>query len=199
MMGFLAGFGEGLEDGGEVVGLMEGEDLPAEGLPFGFQGVSIEDGAGIAVNLLVVSVYDGDQVIYPVVGGEEGGFPDLAFVDFAIAEYDIDFVGVVGEPFAQGIADSYGEALAERAGSDSYARKAFFGGRVTLQTAINAPKGCQLRHRKITPSGQHTIPSGTNMSIGKNEDVLSEASGVPGVGLEPKIRKIKSCQNVRHA
>jgi hypothetical protein len=50
---------------------MEGEDLPAEGLPLSFQGVSIEDGAGIAVNLLVVSVYDGDQVIYLVVGGEE--------------------------------------------------------------------------------------------------------------------------------
>jgi hypothetical protein len=37
------------------------------------------------------------------------------------------------------------------------------------------------------------------MPIGKNEDVLSEAGGVPGVWLEPKMRKIKSCQNVRHS
>ena len=67
-----------------------------------------------------MSAEDG-EIFELVVAGEFGGFPDLAFGEFAVADEDVDARGAFIEARADGQACAYREALAQRAGGCVYA------------------------------------------------------------------------------
>src|SRR6516225_9608371 len=88
---------------------------PAEGLPLRGDRLDRGDGVDRAVHLGVVGVQQDGQAGEPVVGGEHGGLPDLALLEFAVADHGEHAPVAVLQPVGQGEADRGRQALAERA------------------------------------------------------------------------------------
>src|SRR5271157_82194 len=86
----LGGFGfvKRLLDGREVVAV-DLDGVPPESPPFLGQGRDFHDGAHEAVELDAVVIHNRHHVVELVERPRHGGFPDLAFLDFAIARHDV--------------------------------------------------------------------------------------------------------------
>jgi hypothetical protein len=78
---------------GKVVAV-EFAGVPAEGGPFVAEGGEGHDFVAAAGGLPFVVIDDDHEAFDFLSGGEEGGFPDAAFVAFAVAEADEDAPGV---------------------------------------------------------------------------------------------------------
>jgi len=91
-----------------------------------FSGVNFSyDGKHKVLEGVEFSVSPGQHVA--LVGGEEGAFPDRAFIEFAIAHHgEHPLIGAT-QTGAEGEADSDGKAVAERAGGRLHTRKAGIG------------------------------------------------------------------------
>ncbi|EJX04008.1 hypothetical protein EVA_07885 [gut metagenome] len=75
---------------------------PSERFPFGFQIAKSCNIFDIAVNLLVVPVCNGCQIVYSVVRCKHSGLPYLAFLRFSVAYHHIDGVVVTVQFLAKG-------------------------------------------------------------------------------------------------
>ena len=73
------------DDGAHVM-TIHLDRLPAEGLELRADVIETGYVTNVAVNLQVVVVDDGNEIVKMVVGGEHGRFPDLPLLDFAVAE-----------------------------------------------------------------------------------------------------------------
>ena len=77
---------------------------------------------GVAVDLQMVAVDDGDEVVQVLMGGPHGGLPNLALLALAVAEQAEYALGLARQLQAGGHAGGDGQALAERAGGNLDAR-----------------------------------------------------------------------------
>ena len=114
---------------------VDGDDVEAERLHLRIDRRAVHDLFRRAVDLQTVEVDDNAQVIQLEVRGEHEGLPDLAFLDFAVAQQGID-VDVFIQVFrALGHARRAGNALPQRAGAHIHARNEVHV-RVPLQIAV---------------------------------------------------------------
>jgi len=112
------------------------DGLPAEGSEFLAQVAVGHDLVTGAVQLEVVEVYKGDEVIQTVFAGGVGGFPDLTLLGFAVADNAEDFVilpvhlrrhchtGGAGQALAQGATEQASAIQEFSATADSIAENA---------------------------------------------------------------------------
>ncbi len=89
------------------------EDLPSEGLVFGTHVAKVHHVVGGAVNLFLVVVNDGDEVVNALGRGIHGGFPNLAFLLLAVAHKDENKVIVAIQPFGLCRTNGHRQALTE--------------------------------------------------------------------------------------
>ena len=110
--GVLAGEFQCVHQGLHVVAA-DFDDLPAESLVLGAQVAEAEHVVGGAVNLFLVVVDDGDEVVNAFGGGIHGGFPNLAFLLLTVAHEDEDEMFVAVQLLGLCRADGDGEALSQ--------------------------------------------------------------------------------------
>ena len=65
-----------------------------------------------------IFVHDNHEVLKRVVGCKQGTFPDWAFIDFAIADQGVGFLIGATQLGAHCHANTYREAVPQRAGGD---------------------------------------------------------------------------------
>ena len=100
---------------GEVVAV-DLDGVPAEGAPFVGQRLDFHDVLYEAVELDAVVVHDGDHVVDLVESAGHGGFPDLAFLDFAVAQQHVGAGRAAVEPRREPHSERQREPFAQRAG-----------------------------------------------------------------------------------
>ena len=173
------GVGEGLQDGRHIMAVGD-EGVPAKGFPLGLEVALAGHVVDIPVNLLVVPVGHGDQVVQPMMGGEQGRFPDLAFFTFPVAAEDVGEMRVAVQPFSEGDAGRGGETLAEGAGCLGDAREAAPDGRVTLEPGAEFAESGEFFDRDVAHAGEDGVIHRGQVAGGQDEDILILA--VPGPG-----------------
>ena len=168
---------EGLLDGIEVMAFGD-DDVPVPGRPLGgevtFTGY-LGDGA---VDLLAVPVGHGDEVVQLVEHGEHAGFPNLAFLGFAVTAQAIDEVVVLVQLLAEGETAGGGQALAQGTGGLEDAGEFPPHGGMALEAGTVGTESGEFAHRKITGTGEDGVIHRGHVTGGKDEHVLSFA--VPG-------------------
>ena len=85
------------------------DGVPAEGAPLVGQRLDFHDVLDEAIELDAVVVHDGDHVVDLVEGARHGRFPDLAFLDLAVAEHDVG----AGRPSVQAGGEPHPDAERE--------------------------------------------------------------------------------------
>ena len=162
---------------GDVMAV-ELEHVPAEGSPLVGQRLQFHDVLHETVELDAVVVHDGADVIDLVEGAEHGGFPDLAFLDFAVAQHHIDAGRAAVHPQREAHAQREGEAVAERTGGGlEHGEEAHV--RVALVDGAELAQGVQLVFGAVARFGQRGVEHRRGMALGKDEAV---AVGPLGVG-----------------
>ena len=112
---YQSGLGESVSKSGEVVTINLNR-VPAKGLPLAVEGFQIHDVTGPAVYLLVIAVYNRNQVVQLEVGGGHGGLPYLPLIALAVTEQGVDPVRLRAEATGQGYPDGKGQPLSQGAG-----------------------------------------------------------------------------------
>src|SRR5690606_40424498 len=79
----------GAEAGSAVVPV-DGDDVPVEGLELFAKRLDVHHVLYESVDLGLVVVQDGDQVVEPVLGRAHQRFPDLALLHLAVAEQAVE-------------------------------------------------------------------------------------------------------------
>ena len=196
----LAGLGQlkGFLDGVVVVTVGHNH-VPAPGFPFGgqvaFAGYLVHG----TVNLLAVPVCHGNEVVQFVEYGEHAGFPNLAFLGFAVSAEAVDKVIVLVQLFAQCQAAGGAQALAQGTGSLEDAGKSLAYGRVALQAGAHLAEAAQLTGREITGTGEDGIVHRGHVTGAQDEHVLSLAIACPGGGILVHLVEIQGGEDVRAA
>ena len=169
------GFGHAVQHLLHVVAVRDDYNGPHEGLELGFEVAEVHDLLGGAVDLLVVVVDGGDEVVNVFGSGKHDGFPNLAFLQLAVAVESIDKVAVAGHLFAEGGADAYAHALSEGAAGHADAGQPVFGGGMPLQAGAELAEGLQLLDGEKSAAGHGAIYDGGDVSLRHKEHVLSVA------------------------
>ena len=104
-----------LADGGEVVAV-DLERVPAERAPLFGQRRDFHDVLHEAIELDLVVIHDGHHVVELVKSAGHGGFPDLPFLDLAVAQHDVGARRAAVQPRREPHAERQRQALAQRAG-----------------------------------------------------------------------------------
>ncbi len=89
------------------------QDVPAEGGVLRGEGVHVHDLFDPAVNLKLVFVHDGAEVVEFVVARGHGRFPDVAFLLFTVTHDAKDAVGPAGQLCGQRAAHGDAQSLAQ--------------------------------------------------------------------------------------
>ena len=123
-----------------------------------------------AVDLKIVVVNEHEQVIQLIVRGEHHRFPDLAFLDLAVAEERIYAHAVSKTLCAERHARRRGYALAERAGGHVHAGREIHIG-MALQTAADMAERLELVHGEKAAVGEHRVERRSRMALGEHKAV----------------------------
>lgn len=177
------GFGHAVQHLLHVVAVGDDDDGPHEGLELGLEVAEVHDLLRSAVDLLVVVVDGGDEVVDVFGAGKHDGFPNLAFLQLAVAVEGVDKVVVVGHLFAQCGADADAKALAQRTAGHADAGEAVLGGGVALEARAELAEGFQLVDREKSAAGHGAVDDGRDVALRHEEHVLAvavhgEAGGV---------------------
>lgn len=180
------GLGHAIEHLLHVVTIVDDHHGPHKGLKFGTEVAEVHDLHGGTVDLLVVVVDGGDEVVDMLGTGEHDGFPDLSFLQLAVAVEGVYKVAVACHLFAKGSTDADAHALAKRAASHADAGEAVFGGGVPLQACAELAEGFKLFDGEETAAGHGAVDNGSNVSLRDEEHILVLAihGEVVGVVLE---------------
>ena len=174
--------------------------LPAEGLELRADVIETGYVTNVAVNLQVVVVDDGNEIVKMVVGGEHGRFPDLPLLDFAVAEQREDAalgaaVALLVNAHAERDARGNREPLAKRSGRDLDTGK-LLGIGVTLQTAVQLAQREQFVFGNIAELGERGVEHGRRMALRENEVIAFGMLRI-GFGIVHHAAKIERGDDVR--
>ena len=172
------------------------EHVPTEGFVFGAKVTEVKHVVCGAINLFLVVVDDGNEVVDALGRGIHGSFPNLAFLLLAITHEDEDEVLVAIETLSLGGANSNRETLTKRARGDADARQAFSRGRMALKTGAKTTEGSQLANGEIATTRQDAVEHRTDMAVGKEKHILAVAVHAEIGGVDLHLIEIKRCDNV---
>ena len=153
-------------------------DHPAEGPPLVCKGLDAQHIVDPAVDLHAVAVYDGNEVLQPVVAGGHGGFPDQTLLAFAVTQQNVGHIVLMVLLGRQGHTQADGQTVSQRAGAHVQAWYFVFV-RVTLEDGMVLTQRVQKRLVKEAALCQCGVQRRAGMSFGKNKAV---AVGPVGVG-----------------
>ena len=105
--------------------------------------------------------------------GKHDGFPDLTFLEFAVAVKGVYEVVVVGHLLAQGGSDADAETLAKGATGHADARKAVLSGGVSLETGAELAESLKLLDGEESAARHGAIYDGGDVALGDEEHVLT--------------------------
>ena len=132
------------------------DGVPVEGAPFFRQRIERHDVVHEAVQLDAIVIDDGHQVVDVLVAAEHGRFPDLPFLDLAVAENDVAFAKDVHPAWPPAPCRSRWRALAERTGG-SLERRDEAHIRMALINGAELPQRVQLILGRVTTFGHHAV------------------------------------------
>src|SRR5512139_1690007 len=89
------------------------EHVPAEGLPFVEDRFDLHDIVAAAVDLELIDIDNGAEIVQEVVARRHGCLPDLAFLRLSVAEEAVYAGGALVEPQPEGYSVCDGQALAQ--------------------------------------------------------------------------------------
>ena len=157
------------------------QHVPAEGLPLAGQVAQRHDLIGRAVELDLVPVHDGSEIIEPELHGRGGRLPDGALIELAVAEHGVHArIGMV-QLQAEGHALRGGQADAQRAGRHVHARRAH--ARVALQGAAGPAQGVHALGGQKALADQVAVEHGRGVALAEHEPVTVRIVGVRGVHM----------------
>ena len=146
------------------------DDVPAERLPFLRQRVGRHDVVDGAVELDVVAVDDGNEIVELKLRRAHGRLPDGALVELAVAH---DGVGVAVKPLelhAERHALRGAEADAERAGRHVDAARVR--GRVALEVGVDAAQRVHLGDGEVALLGEDAVEHRRGVALREDKAVL---------------------------
>lgn len=193
------GAGHAVEHLLHVVAVVDDDDLPEEALELGLEVAEGHDLLDGGVDLLVVVVDGGDEVVHVLGAGEHGGFPDLAFLELAVAVHGEDEVFVARHFLAEGGADADAEALTQRAAGHADARQVVRRGGVALQAGAEEAEGAELADGEVAAAGHGAVDDGGDVALADEEHVLAVAAHGEVLGLEVHDVPVHGHEPVRRA
>ena len=128
------------------------------------------------VNLLVVVVDGGYQVVYVLGASKHGGLPNLAFFELTVAVHGINEVLVARHLLAEGGADADAHALAEGAAGHADARQAVLGAGVALQAGAELAEAVELIDGEVTAARHGAVYDRRDVALADEEHVLALAT-----------------------
>jgi hypothetical protein len=138
--------------------------------PKDFQRLEVENVLHEAVELDAVVIDDRDNVVHLVERSEHRGFPDLPFLDLAIAQNDVHARREPVEFRADRHAEADRQPLAERAGGAlESGDKPFV--RMALVDRAQLAQSVQLIRRRVPTLRQHRVEHRRGVALGKQEAV----------------------------
>ena len=158
-----------------VVAVVDDNYCPHEGFELGFEVAEVHDLLCGAIDLLVVVVDGGNEVVDVFCAGKHDGFPYLAFLKLAVAVEGVDETFVASHFLAECGADADAEPLAEGAAGHADAGQAVFGGGVALQTCAELAEGFKLLDGEEAAAGHGAVDYRGDVALGDKEHVLSVA------------------------
>ena len=134
----------------------------------------------------MVVVDGGDEVVDVFGSGKHDGFPNLAFLQLAVAVEGVDEVVVAGHLFAESGADAYAHALSEGAAGHADAREAVLSGGVSLEAGAELAESLKFLDGEETAARHGAIDDGSDVALRDKEHVLAVAlhGEVGGVVVE---------------
>ena len=168
---------------GKIVAIAR-QDAPAKRLPFARQIAERHDVLGASVDLLSIAIDERQDVVDLVVGGVHGSFPDLAFLQFAVAVERVHPCVLAIQCLDLGSTECDGQTLTQGARGHADAWEAFFRGGVALEAAVELSKGAEFFHREVSASGEHAVPHGADVPVGQEEDILTVAVHVERIRVD---------------
>ena len=158
------------------------QHVPAEHREFLRDGHHVHDVLVAPVDLQTVVVHEGAEVIQLVVACRHGGFPDHAFLEFAVAQQRVDPARIRVRLAGQRHADRRGYALTERAGGHLHAGEKFLAG-VALQAAAQSAQGHEVFFREESAFRQAGVQRRRRMPLGEDEAVPALLRGIRRVDV----------------
>ena len=178
LVAWVAGIGQGgLE--GRVVMAVHRHHVPAKGLPLGAEILQNQGIFAGIQTLHVVVVNDGHQVFQPVVVGEQGSFPDGAFIAFAVSQnrkYPMMLAVLLG---GQRHSRRCGKAVAQRAGGKIHPGQVV--GDVAGQAAAVGIVGFQLGWVEKSALGQGGVHRRAGVALAHDQTVTAVPVGILGI------------------
>ena len=144
--------------------------LPAERGELGAHVAGVAHVGGVAINLQMVAVDDGHEVVQVLMGGPHGGLPDLALLALAVAEQAEHALGLARQFQAGGHASGDGQALAERAGGNLDARAQVAVG-MALQARAQLAQRLELLAREVAGVRERRVQRRRRMALRQDEPV----------------------------
>src|ERR1039458_1705695 len=146
------------------------DDFPAKAAITLVQRFDVHYVLDPAVNLQTVAVNDGHQIVEFEVRCLHGGFPDIAFLLFAVA-HDAEHRMLAAVEFAgQGRADRNAEALSQRSAGDFDTRQ-LQPVRMSLKWRIQLAQSNHVFDGKVSGKGEAQVQRGSFMSGRPNDAV----------------------------
>ena len=135
-------------------------------------GVDVHDVLHEAVQLDAVVVHDGHQVVHLVERADHGRFPDLAFLNLAVAQHHEGARRAAVQPRRQRHAEAERQALAQRTGGGFQAGDEAHVG-MALEDAAELAQRVQLVLRRIGVAAlrHHAVEHRRRMALGEDEAV----------------------------
>ena len=183
----------------QIVALLDVHNLPAKCGEFASDIAHGHDFVGGAVNLLAVGINGTDEVVDVFGASVKGGFPNLAFLQFAVAVQGEDEAVVTGQFFSLGGANRHAEALAQGARGDAHTGEAFVRCGVALEARVELSERIQLVHRKVATARQNRVKHGADVAIGQEEEVFALAVHVKRGGSVAENVKVEGDKEFRTA
>ena len=156
----------------DIVAVFDVDHVPAECSPFFVQRRDAVDFLDRAVDLQLVVVGKGDQVIQMLARRKHGRFPDLSFLALAVADQRIDRCAVAFELAAQSNAHRAGKALTERTRRHVDADCAVHVA-VARQVRAAAVQRQKLRLIEVAAIAERRVHRGTRMPFRADKAVAS--------------------------
>ena len=185
----LLGFCHTIEHLLHIVTILNHNHFPEEALELSLEvaeGHHLVDGG---VNLLVVVVDGGDEVVDLLGAGEHHGLPDLAFLELTVTVHGVDEVFVARHLLAEGGTDADAKALTQRATSHTDARQAMLGGGVSLQAGTELTESLQLVDGEIATAGHGAVNHRRDVALRDEKHVLALTAHGEVLGVE--IHKVE--------
>ena len=105
--------------------------------------------------------------------GKHNGFPDLTFLEFAVAVEGVDEVGGAIHIVAEGGTDAYAHALSKGAAGHADARKTVLSGGVSLETGAELAESLKLLDGEESAARHGAIDDRGYVALGNEEHVLT--------------------------